>query len=73
MLFRMLNMLSTEQKSNSFLLAIAFKNWHFVLSEDFTVSPKRFADAPLIFVLIKTMHLVGVINGELGYVLHFLS
>jgi hypothetical protein len=51
--------------NNSVLVAVACKNWHFVLPEHFTLVPKRVAVAPLIFVLIKTMHSVGVINGEL--------
>jgi hypothetical protein len=38
-----------------------FLNGHSVLPEDSTLVPKRVADAPLIFVLIKVEHLVGVI------------
>ena len=34
------------------------KNWHFVLPEDGTLVPKHGGDVPLIFVLIKTVHLV---------------
>ena len=49
--------------NKSHLVTIAFKNWHFVFPEGFTLVLKSFADAPLIFVVIKTKHLVRVING----------
>jgi hypothetical protein len=38
------------------------KNWHFVLPEDGTLVPKLVGDAQLICILIKTVHLFGVIN-----------
>jgi hypothetical protein len=44
---------------------MSFENWHFVLPEDVTLVPKHIGDAPLILVLIKTVHLVGVINSIL--------
>ena len=39
-----------------------FKNWHYVLPEDGTHVPKHVGEVHLMFVLIKDVHLVGVIN-----------
>ena len=43
--------------------ATVFKKWHFFLPEFGTLMPLQVGDAPVLFVLIKTVHLVGVING----------
>jgi len=37
----------------------------FFLPENGTLLPKSFGDVHLIFILIKTVHLFGVINGVL--------
>jgi hypothetical protein len=39
-----------------------FKNWLCVIREYGTLLPIQFGDADLLFVLIKTVHLVEVIN-----------
>ena len=52
-----------EPKNNNFTLALIFKNWHFVLPVDGTCVPKHVGAPHLMFVLIKDVHLVGVING----------
>jgi hypothetical protein len=42
---------------------LVFKNWQCVLLEDDTCVPKHVGDAYLMFVLIKNVHLVDIING----------
>ena len=37
-------------------------NWRCVLPEDGTHVPKHFGEAHLMYVLIKNVHLVGIIN-----------
>ena len=44
-----------------------YKNWRFVLPENGTAVPKHVGYAPLKFVLIKTVHLVGVTDGVPWY------
>jgi hypothetical protein len=51
--------------NNSFPVETGFKNSHFGLPEDGTLVPKHVADVPLIFVLTKTVHVVGAVNGML--------
>ena len=46
---------------------MGFENCHFVLLEDGTLVWKHVGDDPFLFVLIKTMHLVGTMNGVLWY------
>jgi len=41
------------------------KDSHFVLPEAGALVPKHSGDAPLTFVLIKAVYLVGAINGVL--------
>jgi hypothetical protein len=48
--------------NNSFVAAFGFKNWEGVLLEDCTRVPKHAVAAHLMFVLIKNVHLVGIIN-----------
>jgi hypothetical protein len=54
-----------EPYKQQFFEAIVCKDWHFVLPEDDTTVPKHVRDIPLTFVLIKIVHLVGVIIGVL--------
>jgi hypothetical protein len=44
---------------NQMLLRI-FKNWHGVFPEDV---PIQVGEAGVMFILIKNVHLIGVING----------
>jgi hypothetical protein len=44
---------------------LIFENWRFVMPEDGTRVPKYSGDGPSTSVLIKTMHVIGAINGEL--------
>jgi len=48
-------------------MAVGLQIWHFVLPKNGTLVTKHFGDDPLICILIKIVHLLGVINGVLGY------
>ena len=52
-----------EPINNSFKVAFGFKNWHCVLTEDDAYVPKQVGGAHVRFVLIKTVHSVGILNG----------
>jgi hypothetical protein len=47
-------------------MAAGLQIWHFVLPKNGTLVPKHFGDAPLICILIKIVHLLGVTNGVLA-------
>ena len=44
----------------------SFYVWQLVLPQDGTLVLKHVGDAPLIFVLIRTVYLLGVTNGVLS-------
>jgi len=47
------------------LFGIYIVEWHFVPPQDGKLAPKHVEDAALIFVIIMTVHYVGVKNGAL--------
>ena len=51
-----------EPINNSLAEAFPFKNWDCVLLEVHTHVLRQDAEAHLMFVLIKNIHLVGIIN-----------
>jgi hypothetical protein len=44
----------------------SFYVWQLLLPQDGTLVPKHVGDAPLMFVLIRTVYLFGVTNGVLS-------
>jgi len=53
---------SKNRNHSSFPVAVVFWNWHFLVPEDCTLVLHRDGDVPLIFLLIKTENLFGVIT-----------
>jgi hypothetical protein len=51
-----------EPKNNNFTVALDFKNWHCILPEVGTRVLKHIGAPHLMFVPIKNVHLVGIIN-----------
>jgi len=51
-----------EPINNGFAEAFSFKNWDCVLLEHHTHVLRHAVEAHLMFVLIKNMHLVSIIN-----------
>jgi hypothetical protein len=56
-----------EPIHNSFAVKFGFYNWHFFLREGGTPVAKHVGEAHLMFVLIKNLHLVSIINGVREY------